>query len=260
MIDAGSRRPNVARIHDFLLGGKDNYAEDRQVADGLLAVVPGARAAARANRRFLVRAVRFLATEAGIGQFIDIGTGFPAAGHVHQVTQGLEPRPRVVYVDNDPIVVSHARALLCRDPGVRAIEGDARDPAGILDHPDVRAVVDLGEPVALVLSAVLHFLAEEDSPDKLVQLLKAAVAPGSYLVISHATGDGIGAEVAGQVQELYAETTAPAVLRSRAEIARFFAGLDLVAPGLGDVAAWRAGAPPAEPGPVIVLGGVGRKP
>ena len=166
----------------------------------------------------------------------------------------------MVYVDNDPVVVSHARALLCRGPGVRAIEGDLRDPAGILDHPDVRAVVDLGEPVAVVLSAVLHFLPDEDSPYKLVEMLMAAVAPGSYLVMSHATGDEIGPEAAGQVQELYAGTTAPAVLRSRADIARFFEGLELVPPGIGDVAAWRAGVSPAEPGRAIVLGGVGRKP
>jgi SAM-dependent methyltransferase len=260
MTSGGSRRPNVARIHNFLLGGKDNYSEDRQVVERLLAVVPDARAAARANKRFLVRAVRFLAAEAGIGQFIDIGTGFPAAGHVHQVAHELEPRSRVVYVDNDPVVVSHARALLCRDPGVGAIEGDMRDPAGILDHPDVRAVVDLGEPVAVVLSAVLHFLPDENSPDKLVQMLKAAVAPGSYLVMSHATGEEIGPEAAGQVQELYAGTTAPVVLRSRAVIARFFEGLELVPPGLGDVATWRADVSPAEPGRAIVLGGVGRKP
>ena len=149
MTGSGSRTPNVARIHNFLLGGKDNYAEDRQVADCLLAVVPDARAAARANRHFLGRAVRFLAAEAGIRQFIDIGAGFPAAGNVHQVAQELEPLSRVVYVDNDPVVVSHARALLCTGPGVGAIEGDLRDPAGILDHPDVRAVVDLGEPVAV---------------------------------------------------------------------------------------------------------------
>lgn len=135
MTSGGSRRPNVARIHNFLLGGKDNYSEDRQVAECLLAVVPGMRAAARANRRFLVRAVRFL-VEAGIGQFIDIGTGFPAAGHVHQVTQTLEPQSRVVYVDNDPVVVSHARALLCRgswgagDRGGSAGPGEHRGSPG----------------------------------------------------------------------------------------------------------------------------------
>ena len=256
----GWRTPNVARIHNYLLGGKDNYEEDRQVADCLLAAVPDARAAAWANRHFLARAVRFLATEAGIRQFIDIGAGFPAASNVHEVAQELEPLSRVMYVDNDPVVVSHARALLCTGPGVGAIEGDLRDPAGIVDHPDVRAQVDLGGPVAVVLAAVLHFLPDEDDPHKLVEMLKAASAPGSYLVISHATGEDIGAEAAGQVRELYARASAPAVLRSRADIARFFEGLELVPPGIGDVAAWRPGASPAEPGRTIVLGGVGRKP
>jgi S-adenosyl methyltransferase len=260
MTGSSSRTPNVGRIHNCLLGGKDNFSEDRQVAECLLTVVPDARAAARANRRFVARAVRFLAADAGIRQFVDIGTGFPARGSVHQVAQVTEPRSRVVYVDNDPVVVSHARALLCTAPGICAIGGDLRDPAGILDHPDVRAVVDLGEPVAVVLSAVLHFLPEEDSPDKLVEMLQAAMAPGSYLVMSHATGEDIGPKAAGQVQELYAGTTAPIVLRSRADIARFFEGLQLVPPGIGDVAAWRAGATPTEPGRTIVLGGVGRKP
>jgi hypothetical protein len=256
----GSRTPNVARIHNYLLGGKDNYAEDRQVADCLLAVVPDARAAAWASRRFRARAVRFLAAEAGIRQFIDIGAGFPAAGNVHEVAQELEPLSRVMYVDNDPVVVSHARALLCTGPGAGAIEGDLRDPAAILDHPDVRAQVDLGRPVAVLLTAVLHFIPDEDSPHKLVEMVKAAMAPGSYLVISHATGEDIGPETAGQVRELYAQATAPAVLRSHAEIARFFGGLELVPPGIGNVAAWRPGASPAGPGRTIVLGGAGRKP
>jgi hypothetical protein len=260
MTGSGSRTPNVARIHNYLLGGKDNYEEDRRVADCLLVVVPDARAAAWANRHFLARAVRFLAAEAGIRQFIDIGAGLPAAGNVHEVAQELCPLSRVVYVDYDPVVVSHARALLCTGPGVGAIEGDLRDPAGILDHPEVRAQVDLSGPVAVLLTAVPHFLPDEDSPHKLVEMLKAAVAPGSYLVISHATGEDIGPETAGQVRELYARATAPAVLRSRAEIARFFEGLELVPPGIGDVAAWRPGASPAEPGRTIFLGGAGRKP
>ena len=259
MTGSGSRTPNVARIHNYLLGGKDNYEEDRQVADCLLAAVPDARAAARANRHFLGRAVRFLAGEAGIRQFIDIGAGFPAAGNVHQVARELEPLSRVVYVDNDPVVVSHARALLCTGPGVCAIEGDLRDPPGIVGHPDLPAVIDLGEPVAIVLGAVLHHVPDEDSPHKLVDMLMAAVAPGSYLVISHATDQDIGADAAGQVRELYAQASAPVVFRSRAEVAGFFEGLELVPPGIGDVAAWHAGLP-AAPGRVIVVGGVGRKP
>ncbi len=257
---ADSRTPDVGRIYNYLLDGKDNYAEDRETADQLLAVVPEARAAARANRRFLGRAVRFLVEDAGIGQFIDIGVGLPAPGNVHQVARELDPQARVAYVDHDPIVISHARALLCTAPGICAFEGDLRDPAGILGHPNLRAVIDLGAPVAIVLGAVLHFIPEEDSPHKLVEMLTAAVAPGSYLVISHATSEDIGADAAGQVQDLYAQASAPAVPRSPAEVTRFFEGLELVSPDIDNVAAWRPGPRRTEPGRTIVLGGVGRKP
>ena len=259
MTGNGSRTPNVGRIYDALLGGKDNYAEDRQAASQLLAVVPDARAAAWANRRFVGRAVRFLAQDAGIGQFIDIGAGLPAPGNVHQVAREQGPLARVAYVDNDPVVVSHARALLCAAPGICAVEGDLRDPPGIVGHPDLAAVIDLGEPVAIVLGAVLHHIPDEDSPHKLVDLLMAAVAPGSYLVISHATDQDIGADAAGQVRELYVRASAPAVFRSRAEVAGFFEGLELVPPGIGSVADWHAGPGPAESGRTIVVGGVGRK-
>ena len=257
--DGRARRPNAGRVYNCLLGGKDNYKEDRRVAGQLLAMLPDARAAAWANRRFLDRAVRFLAGDAGIGQFLDIGCGLPAPGHVHQSARELNPQAQVVYVDSDPVVISHAWALLCAAPGVVAFEGDLRDPVSILNQPDVRAVVDLGAPVAVVLGAVLHYVADEESPDKLVDLLMGAMVPGSYLVISHATSEDIGADVAGQVRELYAEASAPAVFRSRAEVAGFFEGLELVPPGVGDVATWHADLPSAT-SRVIVVGGVGRKP
>jgi S-adenosyl methyltransferase len=260
MSGSGQRAPDVARIRDYLLGGKDNYAEDRQFADSLLAVVPDAQAAARASQQFLSRAVRFLAGEAGIGQFINMGTGFPAAPNVHEVAQDSRPPSRVVYVDNDPVVVAHARALLCTAPGVCAIQGDLRDLAGILDHPEVRALVDPGEPTGFLLPTVLHFIPDEDGPRKLVEMLMAAAAPGSYLVLSHATAEEIGPEVAGEVRELYTDGTAPAVFRSRDEIARFFEGLELAPPGISDVAAWRPSVPPIKASRVIVLGGAGRKP
>ncbi len=254
----GPRRPDTGRIYNYLLGGKDNYEDDRQAASQLLAMVPDARAAAWANRRFLARTVRFLAGDAGIRQFIDIGAGFPLEGNVHQVAQELEPQARVAYVDHDPVVVTHARALLCTAPGVCAFEGDLRDPQGIVGHPDLQAVIDPREPAAIVLGAVLHYIPDEDGPHKLVDLLTAAVAPGSYLVISHATSEDIGEDTAGQVRELYAQASAPAVFRSRAEVAGFFEGLELVPPGIGNVATWHAGTLPAEPGRVIVVGGIGR--
>jgi hypothetical protein len=248
--DSGSRRPDAGRIYNYLLGGKDNYAEDRQAASQLLAVVPDAPAAAWANRRFLARATQFLAQDAGIGQFIDIGAGLPAETNVHQVVHELDPQARVAYVDNDPVVVSHARALLWA-PGVCAVEGDLRDPAGILNHPDLQAGIDLSTPLAIVLGAVLHHVPEEDSPDKLVEMLMAAVAPGSYLVISHATSENIGADAAGQVRELYAQASAQPEFRSRAEVAGFFHGLELVPPGVSSVAAWHADLP-VTPGRMIV--------
>ena len=259
MTGRSSRTPNVGRIYDALLGGKDNYAEDRQAASELVAAIPDVVTGARANREFLGRAIRFLAGEAGIRQFIDIGSGLPMMGNSHEVAHEVTPGARVAYVDIDPVVVSHARALLCTEPGVCAVEGDLRDPAGIVGHPDVQAVIDLAAPVAIVLGAVLHHVPDQDSPHKLVEMLTAAVTPGSYVVISHATDQDIGADIAGQVRELYAQASAPVVFRSRAEIAGFFAGLELVPPGIGDVAAWHAGVP-AAPGRVIVVGGVGRKP
>ena len=263
MTGSEQRAPTVARIHDYLLGGKDNYTEDGQFAESLLAVMPDARDAVRASRQFLGRAVRFLAGKAGIGQFINIGTGYPAAPNVHEVAQDCRPPSsppsRVVYVDNDPVVVVHAQALLCAAPEVCAIRGDLRDLAGILDHPDVRALVDPGEPTGFLLPGVLDFIPDEDDPRKRVEILMAAAAPGSYLVLSHATAEEIGAEVAGGVKELYADATVPAVFRSRDDIARFFEGLDLVPPGISDVAAWRPDIVPATASRMIVLGGVGRK-
>lgn len=260
MTGSGQRVPDVARIRDYLLGGKDNYEWDRQFAESLLAVVPDARAVVRASRQFLGRAVRFLTEEADIGQFINIGTGFPSAPNVHEMAQDSRPLSRMVYVDNDPVVVAHAQGLMCTTPEICAIQGDLRDLAGIVDHPDVRALIDPGQPTGFLLPGMLHFIPDEDDPRKLVEMLMAAAAPGSYLVLSHATAEEIGPEVAGQVRELYADATAPAVFRSRDDIARFFEGLDLVPPGISDVAAWRPDVPSAESGRVIVLGGAGRKP
>lgn len=253
------RRPNVSRVYDYLLGGKDNYEDDRCFAEHLLAVVPDAQAAARVNRHFLARALRFAVAEVGVRQVIDIGTGLPAMCYPGQVARELAPETRVVYADNDPVVVSHARALLCGDPGLCAIQGDLRDPRGILGHPELRAQIDLREPVVILLTAVLHFIPDEDQPYPLVDVVKAAMAPGSVVVISHATTDDLSPDAVKQVQELYAQATAPAVPRSREEIARFFDGLELVPPGIVDAACWRAGPLPARPGRALLLGGMARK-
>jgi hypothetical protein len=229
--------PNPARIYDYLLGGKDHFPADRAAAEELLALVPEARAGARENRAFLGRAVRYLAGEAGIRQFLDIGTGMPTQGNVHQVAHAVAPDARVVYVDNDPVVHVHADALLAA-PTTAAILADLRQPYRITQHPKTRKLLDLTRPVAVLLVAVLHFVTDADDPAEVVACLRDAVPPGSYLVVSHATGD-FRPEVAGKVTEVYERASAPLVLRSRAQVAALFHGLELLPPGLVQPAAWR---------------------
>jgi S-adenosyl methyltransferase len=253
--------PNVARIYDYLLGGKDNYSADRDAAVELVRLIPDALRAAHHNRRFLQRAVRFLAADAGVRQFIDIGTGLPTQGNVHEVAQGIDPGARVLYVDYDAVVISHAQALLVKNPLVVAINRDLRDPAQIITHPALQALVDLDKPVAILLVAVLHFIRDADKPHEIVEELKAAMPSGSYLVVSHVTADEIPAQVNSKARELYDRTTAPATARTREEIERFFDGLEIIAPGLTDVSVWRAeSTPPGEPSRTLFYGGVGRRP
>ena len=183
--------PNVARVYDVLLGGRNNLAADRQVAEKLLAAVPGAAVAARENRAFLARAVRFLCQEAGIRQFIDIGAGLPAGGSVHEITEGAVPPPRVVYADNDLMVLRHADALIGGRLNVEAVHADLRQPRWLLTQPAVQRVIDLSQPVAILLVAVLHFLSGQEDPHAVVNYLKDQVAPGSYLVVSHVTAEHI---------------------------------------------------------------------
>ncbi|MGI8448565.1 MAG: SAM-dependent methyltransferase, partial [Streptosporangiaceae bacterium] len=216
--------PNVARIYDFLLGGKDNYASDREAAGRLLDAVPGAALAARDNRRFLGRAVWFLAREAGIRQFLDIGTGLPTRGNVHEIAHAAKPGAHVVYADNDPVVVMHANALLADSLTVAAVHGDLRDPGRLFALPDVRTFIDWDEPVAVLMVAVLHFLEDSEKPWEAVDAFKAQMAPGSYLVLSHVTGDDTPADVIRQAAEVYQNASAPGMARTRAQIARFFDG------------------------------------
>ncbi len=246
--------PNPARIYDYLLGGKDNLPADRAAAEELLALVPEARAGARENRAFLGRAVRYLAAE-GVRQFLDVGTGLPSQGNVHEVAHGVAPDARVVYVDNDPVVHVHANALLA-EPTTAAVLADLREPERIIRHPRARALLDFTKPVAVLLVAVLHFVTDEEDPAGIVGSLRDVLAPGSFLVISHATGD-FRPEVAGKVSAVYDKAAAPLVLRSRPEVARLFQGFDLLPPGLVQPAAW-----PEHGGGAGVGGfwaGVGRK-
>ncbi|GAA0431970.1 hypothetical protein Acor_03750 [Acrocarpospora corrugata] len=227
--------PNVARMYDYYLGGKDNTLADRECAEEVIRQVPQTRDIAWANRRFLGRAVRFLAGEQGLDQFVDIGAGLPTRDNVHQVAQRANPRARVVYADNDPVVLVHARALLARDPQTVAIPGDAREPLEVLSNPELRELLDLSRPVGVLLVAVLHFVTDAEDPYGAVESLMARLAPGSCLVISHVERTK---RLEGAVRA-YTRASSPAVLRSAAEVAAFFEGLTMVEPGLVRLKHWR---------------------
>jgi hypothetical protein len=264
--------PNVARIYDYLLGGKDNFAADRDAAAELLTLIPDAQAACYQNRAFVRRAVRFLVGQAGIRQFIDIGTGLPTQGNVHDIAQATAPDARVAYVDYDPVVVSHAQALLATTPTVAVINGDLRNPEEILTDPALRELIDFSQPVAILLAAILHFIADDEYPYQITGTLKAAMPPGSYLVLSHITGDDIPEETIRKAQSVYERATAPVFPRSREAIRRFLDGLEIASePGVTDVSLPQLWAPlaPDEPelapsliceGRTLIHAGVGRKP
>lgn len=226
-----------ARRYDYWLGGKDNFAADRESGDAIAAAFPAIRIAVVENRRFLRRVVAFLAQEHGIRQFLDIGTGIPTSPNVHEVAQAIEPTARVVYVDNDPIVLTHARALLTSAPsGATAyVDADLRDPDEILNQ--ARETLDLTQPVALLLIATAHFIPDEDHPYRIVARLAAALPPDSYLVMSHATNDFLPPDL---VADIATGRHGAGKLRTRDEFAGFFNGLDLVTPGIVPVADWRA--------------------
>jgi S-adenosyl methyltransferase len=257
-------KPHPARIYDYLLGGKDNFAVDRETAESAMRSWRSVRTAARENRAFLGRAVRYLVREAGIRQFLDVGTGLPAANNVHEVAQALEPECRVVYADNDPIVLAHARALLASGPEGRTayIDADLREPEKILASRAVAETLDLSEPVALMLVAVLHFLPDEDDPAHSVSTLLDALPSGSYLVASHATLEYDEEAVSG-AGRAYQGRGLAGQLRTIDELAELaFRGLDMVDPGVVPVSEWRpeGNRPRPLPAEVNANGGVGRKP
>ncbi|MDH6113848.1 O-methyltransferase involved in polyketide biosynthesis [Kitasatospora sp. MAP12-15] len=229
-----------ARMYDYYLGGKDNFPADREAAEKIIAAVPFARLGARLNRQFLGRAVTF-AAERGVRQFLDIGTGIPAVGSTSEVAHRVAPDARVVYVDNDPIVLTHARALLANHPAghTTVIQADLRDPATILADPGLLAAIDLAQPVALMLVAVLHFIQDEEAT-RVVSQLRDALAPGSLLILSHGSQDFMEPATVRASTGIYSKASAPLVLRDRAQIADFFTGFDLVEPGLVQLPLWRA--------------------
>lgn len=244
--------PNVARIYDFLLGGKDNFAADREAAGKLLREIPCAALACRQNREFLTQVVRVLA-DSGVRQFLDIGSGLPAQDNVHEVAQAAAPDSRVVYVDCDHLVVSHAKALLeSGSPGVAVVEADLRDPGKILEGAG--GLIDFCEPVAVLMFAVLHFLTDADQPREVVRSLTEALVPGSALALSHVTGEGTAPEASRAAQQVYQGASAPVVPRSRQDIAGFFDGLVLVEPGVTDITLWQ-GKSPRPAAPLTLYGG-----
>ncbi len=254
--------PQSARVYDYWLGGKDHFPADRALGDAIAEALPTIRTQVRAQRAFLGRAVRYLTRDAGIRQYLDIGTGIPSAGNVHDVAQEVAPESRVLYVDNDPIVLAHARALMAgtAEGPVAFIQADLREPETILSDPAVAGTLDLDQPVGLVLIGVMHHLRDDDDPRRIVATLVDALAPGSYLVLSQSTPD-FDPDAMRALAAASEQGGIPNVPRSLADTEPFFAGLELVEPGLVPMATWRPD-PGAEQDPrsVYAYGGVARKP
>jgi hypothetical protein len=257
-------RPHPARMYDYFIGGKNHFAADRATAETVLATAPTTLVSARENRAFLGRAVRYLAAEAGVRQFLDIGTGLPTTSNVHDVAQAAAPASRVVYTDNDPLVLAHARALLTSSPEGRTayVQADLRDPASILSSPTVRDVLDFSQPIALMTVAVLHFIQDEDDPAAILRTLLDALPAGSYLAASHVTGEHLPAEAAAATRT-YRTSGVPLQVRDADDFAALaFTGLELVPPGVVLVSEWRpeGTGPRPVPDEVNIYGGVARKP
>ncbi|MFG2334835.1 SAM-dependent methyltransferase [Streptomyces sp. NPDC048604] len=254
--------PSVSRMYDFYLGGSHNFEVDREAARKAMEFLPGLPKIMQANRAFMRRAVRYAIGE-GVTQFLDIGSGIPTFGNVHEVARQASPEARVVYVDHDPVAVAHSRAVLEGDERTAVVAADLRKPRDILNSPEVAGLLDLDRPVALLLVAVLHFLEDQDDPYGAVAELTAALAPGSLLVVTHASYEGIpvSEEQASGTVGVYRETRNPLVMRSHEEIAAFFAGWELVEPGLVSMPRWRSEGPLDQEDPFAFSGfaGVGRK-
>jgi S-adenosyl methyltransferase len=251
--------PHPARMYDYYLGGKDNYPADREAAEAVLAAEPMARIIALENRGFLRRAVRHLVRDRGVRQFIDIGTGLPTAKNVHEVAQELEPETRIVYVDNDPIVLRHAQALMDPNKNTRVVLGDITKPRDLVNGGALD-LIDFERPVALLLIAVLHFVPDHEDPRGIVEYLLSLLPSGSYLALSHASGD-LEPETASTVAKAYEGASSSLTVRSHDEITNLFEGCELVEPGLVNVSKWRPERPhEAGDEKIWIFGGVGRKP
>jgi hypothetical protein len=245
--DVDLERPAAARMYDYYLGGSHNFAADRELADQNLEVWPDLPHITRANRAFLRRAVEFLAG-AGIDQFLDLGSGIPTAGNVHEIAQAVNPEAHIVYVDTDPVAVAHGSVMLADQPRAAMLEADLRHPADVLADPVVTGLLDLSRPVAVLMIAVLHFVTEEDRPGEIIAAYRDGTAPGSYLAVTHATGD-YWPERAKATEGIYQRSRNVMAFWSRPEVADLFTGYELVEPGLVDYTLWRpdAGDAAADP-------------
>jgi len=257
--------PSPARMYNYFLGGKDNYPADRAAAEAVIAASPEVLLFARQNRAFLRRVVRYLVIQCGIRQFIDIGTGLPSEGSVHEVAQALDPGARIVYVDHDPVVLAHGRNMLHGVPGTAIIERDLHEPASIVGDDDLRRLIRFGEPAGVLLVAILHFVGDAANPADLIRQLMEPLRPGSYLVISHATADSRPepAKEAAEVERIYDKTTTRAHARGRDEILTLLRGFDLVEPGLVWGPLWRPDPDTGladDPGQANMYAVVARKP
>lgn len=259
----------AARIYDYLLGGTHNFPADREAAETLIRMFPATPMAARVNRAYLRRTVGFLC-RSGVTQFLDIGSGIPTEGNVHEIAQEADPRARVVYVDIDPVAVAESQEMLERNEFAVAIHGDAREPRSIVDHPTVRKVLDFGKPVGILMAALLHFITDNDEAKTIVRQLLDVLPSGSYLVVSHVIDetapDYVQSEDLRRVHDVYRKQTATILrLRTRPEIEQYFEGLELLEPGVVWLSDWRP--EPDDPMPAeddvaryVAAGGVGRKP
>ena len=238
-------QPSSARVWDYFLGGSHNFEVDRRVAEQAISFKSDMPDLARQVRMFLQRAVR-TAAAAGIDQYVDIGAGVPTMGPVHETARETVPGARVVYVDHDPVAVAHGEAMLAEDPDAVFIQGDARSPQAILDHPRTRALIDFDRPVAVLLSGLLHFVSDADDPAALVATLRDAMAPGSYLAIQHASHDGQSGDIIKMLQMWNSKSPEPMYWRTHDEIEAFFDGFTILEPGVVQVQLWRPGAAEQE--------------
>ena len=253
--------PNVARIYDYLLGGKDNFAADRAAAGRLIEAIPDVAAIARDNRSFVARVVRYVTTAGGIRQFLDLGSGLPTQANVHELAQAEASDARVIYVDNDPVVALHGQALLASGGQAGMVLGDLRDPAAILRHPAVVRLLDLSLPVAVLCTSTLHFIADQAGPHTIIAAYRDRMAPGSYLAITHGTCEGDPWGEGGKATDVFRKASSQLHIRPLPDVMQFFDGFDLVEPGLTWITEWRPDPQTAPTGrPQSMRGGLGHKP